>query len=70
MSLDDTLNILNLFSAAAGVNLGRTLQPIFDSNQPTPPQSGTTLGDCALILIGPLLATNILSAALIGIKAW
>jgi len=68
----DTLRPLNSFSAAAGVNLGRTLHPIFVSSnqQSPPPESGTKLGECALILIGPMLATNILSTALIGIKAW
>ncbi|KAI9450464.1 hypothetical protein BJY52DRAFT_1302492 [Lactarius psammicola] len=57
-------------TSAAGVNLGRTLRPIFVSQQSTLPESGKKLGECALILIGPMLATNILSTALIGIKAW
>ncbi|KAI9439094.1 hypothetical protein H4582DRAFT_2098305 [Lactarius indigo] len=59
-------------TSAAGVNLGRTLHPLFISpnQQPPPPESGKKPGECALILIGPLLATNILSTALIGIKAW
>ncbi|KAH8991485.1 hypothetical protein EDB86DRAFT_2933344 [Lactarius hatsudake] len=58
-------------TSAAGVNLGRTLHPLFISSQQSPPlESGRKLGECALILVGPLLATNILSTALIGIKAW
>jgi hypothetical protein len=58
-------------TSAAGVDLGRTLRPLFVSSQQTPPpDSGTKLGEHALILIGPILATNILSTALITIKAW
>lgn len=58
-------------TSAAGVNLGRTLRPIFAaSQQPSPPDTRTGLGESALILTGPVLATNILSTALIGIKAW
>lgn len=64
----DKPRLLSLISAAAGVNLGRTLHPIFVSQTTT--DSGTKLGETALIMIGPLLATNILSTALIGIKAW
>jgi len=55
-------------TSAAGVNLGRTLHPIFADQTTT--DSGAKLGECALIMVGPLLATNILSTALIGIKAW
>ena len=66
----DKRRSLSSFSAAAGINLGRTLRPVFVSNQTSTPESGTKLGETALILIGPLLATNILSTALIGFKAW
>jgi hypothetical protein len=55
-------------TSAAGVNLGRTLRPVFQ--QTSASDSGTKLGETALILIGPLLAMNILSTALIGFKAW
>jgi hypothetical protein len=58
-------------TSAAGVNLGRTLRPVFaPSQQTSTSDSGTKLGETALILIGPLLAMNILSTALIGFKAW
>jgi len=58
-------------TSAAGVNLGRTLHPLFvPAPQTSTPESGTKLGESALILIGPLLAMNILSTALIGTKAW
>jgi hypothetical protein len=58
-------------TSAAGVDLGRTLRPLFvSSQQNSPPDSNTKLGEHALILIGPIMATNILSTALIAIKAW
>ena len=66
----DKRRSLNPFSAATGINLGRTLRPVFVPNQTSTSESGTKLGETALILIGPLLATNILSTALIGFKAW
>jgi hypothetical protein len=69
--VSDKRRSLNSFSAAAGVNLGRTLRPVFaPSQQTSTSDSGTKLGETALILIGPLLAMNILSTALIGFKAW
>ena len=69
--VSDKPGSLNSFSAAAGVNLGRTLHPMFaPSHQTSTAESGTKLGESALVLVGPLLAMNILSTALIGVKAW
>ena len=71
LHVSDKRRSLNSLLAAAGVNLGRTLHPMFvPSHQTSTPDSGTKLGESALVLIGPLLATNILSTALIGVKTW
>jgi len=57
--------------AAAGSALGLGLVPLFSpSHQSIEDQSNVKLGERALILVGPTLATNLLSTGLIAWKFW
>lgn len=58
-------------TAAAGCDLGLSLAPLFNpSHQSIQDESGVKLGERALIMVGPTLATNLLSTGLIAWKAW
>jgi hypothetical protein len=59
-------------TAAGGVDLGLYLHTIFNSSdQVLQEGTGVRQGDArAAILIGPTLATNLVSTLLIGIQAW
>jgi hypothetical protein len=61
-----------VFPVAGGVDLGLYLHTIFkSSDQALQEGTGVKEGDArAAILIGPTLATNLLSTLLIGIQAW
>ncbi|KAI0259749.1 hypothetical protein BC834DRAFT_904275 [Gloeopeniophorella convolvens] len=57
--------------AAAGCDLGLDLVPLFNpSHHSAHDDSAVKRGERALIMIGPTLATNILSTSLIAWKAW
>ena len=59
------------FAAAAGCDLGLSLVPLFSpSHQSIQDESNVRLGERALIMVGPTLATNLLSTGLIAWKAW
>ncbi|KAN0129150.1 hypothetical protein V8E53_013021 [Lactarius tabidus] len=58
-------------TAAAGCELGLNLRPLFDpSYQSLEDESNVKIGELALIMGGPTLATNLLSTGLIAWKAW
>ncbi len=58
-------------TAAAGCDLGLSLAPLFSpSHQSIQDESNVKLGERALIMVGPTLATNLLSTGLIAWKAW
>lgn len=59
--------------AAAGSDLGLSLHPLLSNPSNRPSQAGSSAilnGTRSLILVLPALATNFLSALLIGIQAW
>ena len=57
--------------AAAGSDLGVCLPSVFNSLNDPQGGSGVNTGNPrAMILIGPTLATNVLSTSLIGIQLW
>ena len=59
------------FSAAAGSELGLGLGPLFTpSHQSIQDTPDAKPDERTLILVGPTLATNVLSTVLIGIQAW
>ena len=64
--------VLNLTpAAAAGSDLGLSLAPLFSpSHQSIDTESNVKIGERALIMGGPTLATNLLSTGLIAWKAW
>ena len=58
-------------AAAAGSDLGLSLVPLFNpSHQSIETESNVKIGERALIMGGPTLATNLLSTGLIAWKAW
>ncbi|KAH9058116.1 hypothetical protein EDB87DRAFT_952879 [Lactarius vividus] len=58
-------------TAAAGCDLGLSLVPLFSpSHRSIQDESNVKLGERALIMVGPTLATNLLSTGLIVWKAW
>ena len=60
-----------MLAAAAGSDLGLSLVPLFSpSHQSIEDESNVKLGERALILVGPTLATNLLSTGLIAWKFW
>jgi hypothetical protein len=61
-----------VFPVAAGSDLGFCLPTVFNSLN-APPQSGSGMSISsprAMIMVGPTLATNVLSTLLIGIQVW
>ncbi|KAN0129144.1 hypothetical protein V8E53_013015 [Lactarius tabidus] len=58
-------------TAAAGSDLGLSLRPLFDpSHYSIDDDTNVKIGERALIMGGPTLATNLLSTGLIAWKAW
>ena len=58
-------------AAAAGCDLGLSFVPLFNpSHHSIQEDSNVKLGERALILVGPTLATNLLSTGLIAWKFW
>jgi hypothetical protein len=60
-----------MLAAAAGSDLGLSLRPLFDpSHYSIDDDTNVKIGERALIMGGPTLATNLLSTGLIAWKAW